>query len=196
MKVTGLSWTAFRLPLLAPFWSAEQRITHREGLLLRLMTDADVVGLGEASPHPALGTQGVDEAEVALSRLAPGLLGADAERLATGLLDDIPPALACGLETAALDALARARRIPLAWLLNDRARATVPVNAIVARETSAAAADEAAAARESGFRCVKLKVGVTAGVEEERARVAAVRTARDAPLLREGLRAHPERPDA
>ena len=177
MKVTSLSWTAFRLPLLAPFWSAERRIIHREGLLVRLTTDADSVGLGEASPHPALGVRGVDEAEVALSRLAPALLGAEAERLLAELPDGIPPALACGLETAALDVLARARRTPLARLLNDRARATVPVNAIVARETSSAAADEAAATREAGFRCVKLKVGVTASIEEERARVAAVRSA-------------------
>lgn len=177
MKVTGLSWTAFRLPLLAPFWSAERRITHREGLLLRLTTDADSVGLGEASPHPALGVRGVDEAREALSRLAHGLLGTDVERLPAELPDGVPPALACGLETAALDALARARRIPLARLRNDRARATVPVNATVARETSAAAAEEAAAAREAGFRCVKLKVGVTASIEEERARVAAVRSA-------------------
>ncbi len=177
MKVTGLSWTAFRLPLRAPFRTSAGEITCREGLLLRLMTDAGIAGLGEASPHPALGIHGIHEAEVALSRLAPGLLGADAERLAAGLPDGIPPSLACALDTAALDAIARAEGVPLARLLNDQARATVPVNATVAAETSAAAADEAAAAREAGFRCVKLKVGTADSPEEERGRVAAVRGA-------------------
>ncbi len=177
MKVSGVSWTAFRLPLRAPFRTAAGRVTHREGLLLRLMTDAGIAGLGEASPHPALGIQAVHEAEVALSRLAPGLLGADVERLTARLPDGIPPALACALDIAALDALARARGAPLARLLNDRARSTAPVNATVTAETAAAAADAATAARKAGFRCVKLKAGITASIEEERARVAAVRTA-------------------
>jgi o-succinylbenzoate synthase len=147
-------------------------------LLLRLMTDAGIAGLGEASPHPALGIQGVHEAEVALSRLASGLLGADADRLAAGLPEGIPPALACALDTAALDAIARSRGVPLARLLNDQARASVPVNATIASETAAAAADEAAAAaREAGFRCVKLKVGMAPNLEGERQRAAAVRRA-------------------
>ncbi|MEK7444045.1 MAG: enolase C-terminal domain-like protein, partial [candidate division NC10 bacterium] len=177
VKVTGLSWTAFRLPLRAPFRTSAGEITCREGLLLRLMTDAGIAGLGEASPHPALGIHGIHEAEVALSRLAPGLLGADAERLAAGLPDGIPPALACALDTAALDAIARAEGVPLARLLNDQARASVPVNATLAAETSVAAADEAAAAREAGFRCVKLKVGMAPNPEGERQRTAAVRGA-------------------
>ncbi len=177
MKVTGLSWTAFRLPLLAPFWSAERRITHREGLLLRLTTDADFVGMGETSPHPALGVGGVDEAIEALSRLAPGLLGADVGRLSAGLPDGIPPALACGLETAALDALARARGLPLARLLCDSPRAAVPVNATIAAESGNEAAAAAAAALAAGFRCIKLKVGMAPDLDGERQRTAAVRGA-------------------
>lgn len=177
MKVTSLSWTTFRLPLLAPFRTATGRVTYREGLLLRLMTDAGIAGLGEASPHPALGVRGVHEAEAALSRLAPGLPGADTQRLAAEIPDSVPPALACALDTAVLDTIARGRGVPLARLLNDRARASVPVNATIAADSEAEAASQATTARDAGCRCVKLKVGVTASIEEERARVAAVRAA-------------------
>ena len=55
MKVTGLSWMTFRLPLRAPFRTANGVMTHREGVLLRLTTASGAVGLGEASPHPAAG---------------------------------------------------------------------------------------------------------------------------------------------
>ncbi|MCH7838185.1 MAG: dipeptide epimerase, partial [Chloroflexi bacterium] len=61
MNVTGLSWTSFRLPLRAPFQTAGGEMTHREGLVLRLRTDAGVVGLGEASPHPAAGPEATHE---------------------------------------------------------------------------------------------------------------------------------------
>ena len=177
MKVTGLSWTAFRLPLRTPFRTSAGEITCREGLLLRLTTGADVVGLGEASPHPALGIQGVHEAEGALSRLAPGLLGADVERLTVGLPDAVPAALACALDTAALDALARARGVPLARLLNNRASGSVPVNAVIAADSDAEAVSQATTARAAGFRCVKLKVGMAPNPEGERQRTAAVRAA-------------------
>ena len=62
------------------------------------------------------------------------------------------------------------------WLERESSE-TVPVNATVALPGAAAAADAAAQARASGFPCVKLKVGMAAGVEAERERVAAVRKA-------------------
>jgi o-succinylbenzoate synthase len=176
VKVTGLSWTTFRLPLRAPFRTAAGEITCREGLLLRLSTDAGIVALGEASPHPALGPAAVREFEETLERLAPGLLGADVDCLEE-LAPKLPPALACALDTAVLDALARARGVSVARLLSERPSASVPVNATIAAESEVQAAAQARAAREAGFRCVKLKVGMARSLEDERRRVAAVRAA-------------------
>lgn len=177
MKVTGLSWTSFRLPLRAPFRTAWGTFTHREGIVLRLCTDAGVVGLGEASPHPALGPGAVREVEETLECLAPRLLGLRVECLEPSPSPDIPPALACALDTAVLDALARARGVSVARLLSESVRASVPVNATIAAESDNGAATEAAAAREAGFRCVKLKVGMARSLEDERRKVAAVRAA-------------------
>jgi L-alanine-DL-glutamate epimerase-like enolase superfamily enzyme len=53
----------------------------------------------------------------------------------------------------------------------------VPVNATIAAESDNDAASEAEAAREAGFRCVKLKVGMARSLDDERRRVAAVRAA-------------------
>ena len=170
MKVTGLSWTSFRLPLRAPFQTAAGEITDRAGLVLRLATDAGVAGLGEASPHPAAGPQAAREIDEALARLAPRLVGAE-----VGCLDEMtpeaPPALACAL------AMAKGRGVSVAQLLGGPARASVPVNATIAAASESEAASQAKAAREAGFACVKLKVGTASSVEEERRRVAAVRLA-------------------
>lgn len=175
MKVTGVSWTSFRLPLRAPFRTARGTFTHREGIVLRLCTDAGVVGLGEASPHPASGAGGLRELEEALASLAPRLLGLRVECLEPSPGPDILPALACALDTAVLDALARVRGLSVARLLSESVRASVPVNATIAAESDQGAATEAAAAREAGFRCVKLKVGMARSLEDERRKVAAVR---------------------
>ncbi len=174
MRVLGLSWTVFRLPLRAPFRTAAGEITRREGLILRLVTDGGIVGLGEASPHPALGSAAVWEVREALARIAPSLLGVELtslERLGPGL----PPALACAIDVAACDALARQRRVSVARLLGGRVRASVPVNATIGA-TSAAEA-RAAAAQAAGFRSVKLKVGASGDMEEQRQTVAALRQA-------------------
>lgn len=175
MKVTALAWTPFRLPLRHPFRTTAALVVHRRGLLLRLVTDTGITGLGEASPHPALGIQGLREAEATLSCLAPTLIGADAERLMDALPDGIPPALACALDTASLDAVAKARGVPLARLLSDAYRRCVPVNATIAADSDHEAASNAAQARQAGFSCVKLKVGMALDAAREKQQVAAVR---------------------
>jgi o-succinylbenzoate synthase len=173
MNVTGLSWMTFRLPLRAPFRTASGVMTHREGLLLRLVTASGYVGLGEASPHPAVAPGAVQELEAELARVGPQLIGADVECLPDVSL----PPLACAIDTAALDLLAQDRGISVAALLSDRARSSVTVNATIGTKEDEAAADEARAAVEAGFTCVKLKVGIADSVAEECLRVAAVRHA-------------------
>ena len=173
MKVARLSWTAFRLPLRSPFQTASGEISHREGLILQLTTDGGIVGLGEASPHPAEPPGTLQKLTNALAEIAPRLLGIEVERLEIGA----PPAVACAIDTAACDAMAQVRGISVARLLCERSLDRVPVNATVAAANTAEAAGLAAAAREAGFTCVKLKVGMAASPNEERGRVAAVRAA-------------------
>ena len=173
MKVAKLSWTAFRLPLRSPFQTASGEMSHREGLILQLTSDDGIVGLGEASPHPAASAGALQKLTNALAEIAPGLLGIEVERLEI----DAPPPLASAIDTAACDAMARARGISIARLLCERPLDRVPVNATVAARRTADAAGLAAAAREAGFTCVKLKVGIAASPKEERGRVAAVRAA-------------------
>jgi o-succinylbenzoate synthase len=175
MNVAGVSWTTFRLPLRVPFRSAAGEIAERRGLVLRLVTDAGVIGLGEASPHPALGPATLREVEAALERIASRLIGSEVGCLDT-LYTNLPPALACALDVAACDALARVQGVSVARLLSDDVRTHVPVNAVISAERAGEAAGQAAAARAAGFPAVKLKVGV-GPIDEERQLVAAVRDA-------------------
>ncbi len=173
MKVARLDWTVFRLPLRAPFETAGGGVTAREGILLRLTTDSGVAGLGEASAMPGAPDGALAEIAAALADVTPGLIGAEVGEFAVEAL----PAVACAIDTAACDALARDRGISVARLLCERPRTRVAVNATLAARSTAYAAERAAAARAAGFTCVKLKVGMAASLDDERGRVAAVRSA-------------------
>ncbi len=164
----------FRLPLRAPFRTASGVMTHREGLLLRIETATGAIRLGEASPHPAAGPGAVRELDTELARVGPHLISAEVDCLPEL---DVPPPLACAIDTAVLDLLGQEGNISVAELLSERPRSSVAVNALIGAEQDDDAVDEAQAAHRDGFGCIKLKVGMGGSSEEERRRVGAVRQA-------------------
>lgn len=182
MSIRGLRWSPYRIPLTGEFTTAHGRTAAREGLILWLETDAGVTGLGEAAPLAELGGGSVHDAAALLAELARRLIGIDCEDLPELLDSELTArpggaAVACGLDTAALDALARGRGVPLARLLVDDAAGVVPVNATVATPSVDGAVAAARRAVEAGFGTVKLKVAVVGSPAAEEERVAAVRAA-------------------
>ena len=183
MKVDRLSWTPYCIPFRRPFVTSHGIQSVRRGFLLRLHTDTGLVGLGEAAPipgSPAGAWSDVGRLIEAVSPRLPGKRLHEAARVPESLGQLHPAALAavrCGLDTAVCDVLARADAVPLAVWLHRQASESVPVNATIALADTASAAEAAARARASGFACVKLKVGMAAGVKAECQRVAAVREA-------------------
>ena len=183
MKVNRLVWTTYRIPFRQPFATAHGAQTERQGVLIQLHTDAGLVGLGEAAPIPGSTSRAQSDVATLLDAVSSSLPDKRLEEVidAMGPVDHLHPAavaaLGCALDTAVCDVLAQAANMPLASWLHRGASETVPVNATIALPDAAAAAEAAATARASGFPCVKLKVGMAAGVEAERERVAAVRQA-------------------
>lgn len=173
MRIARLDWTVFRLPLRASFETAGGAVTEREGIVVRLVTDGGVAGLGEASALPGAPEGALAAIVAALEDIAPELASTDVERF----VPPAPSAVACAIDTAACDALARDRGINVARLLCDSPRTRIAVNATIAARSTADAAAQAAAARDAGFTCVKLKVGMAPSLDDERGRAAAVRTA-------------------
>jgi o-succinylbenzoate synthase len=182
VKLADLRWSRYRLPFAAGFGTAHGEMRVREGLILRLTTDDGTIGLGEAAPLAEFGGGACDQTEALLRSLLPNLRGID--------LDDLMPlldarfgertesaALRCGLDTAALDAQAKTRDLPLAALLTESTpSATVAVNATIG-EPNDAAIDAARGALNRGFRTIKLKIGIGRSVEDEVNRVATMRAA-------------------
>lgn len=167
MRLTHCTVTPYRLPLRQPWITARGGFAVREGWLVRLVTDAGLIGYGDCAPLPQAGTESMDSAAACLSRWAVTLPGLSLEvalgRIAASVVE--APAACCGLETALLDLLAQQARLSLARWLNPRSSAAVKVNAVLGGLDSQTV-ERALAAVAEGYSVLKLKVGLAAGHEE------------------------------
>jgi o-succinylbenzoate synthase len=163
--------TPFALGLERPLSTARGDITVRSGFVVRGTVDGET-GVGEAAPLPEW-TESVDDCRRALD-LVDDLGGA----LSSGVLDDAPAARHA-VSLALFDARARGEGVSLARFLagpSGRVAGAVPVNATVGDGSERETADAVVDAVESGYDCVKLKVGV-GGVDRDVARLVAAREA-------------------
>lgn len=190
-----LSLERVRARLRAPFAAAWGTIGEREILVVRLEADDGTVGWGEAAPLPGYGCAAVDQIWAALERYRGALAragdGSRDQHLATcAAASNLPEALAA-VDLALWDLEGRRAGQPVwqmlvaqgAWDITrnisghypnvPRQPPSVPVNATVAAEDPATVADEVAAHRGEGFRCVKVKVALG----DDSARLAAARSA-------------------
>jgi o-succinylbenzoate synthase len=165
MIVRGFIIEPYRLPLRAPWRSARGDREVRDGWLLRARTD-HLEGFGDCAPLPAAGTEQPAEALAWLQRLRDEARG---QPVATCLkrLDSLPcpPAARCAVETALLDLMARAGRLPLARLLDPDAVSAVAANASVGAADGGLIA-RCNAALDQGFRVLKVKAGMLPVAEE------------------------------
>jgi o-succinylbenzoate synthase len=168
--------TPYELDLDPPLVTAEERLQRRNGVLLKWGTDP--VGLGDAAPLPPF-TEPLNECTVALERAErafekAGWRGAlrVVSRTRNGQLRF--PAARHAVVLALLDRRAKRAGRSLTRELAGQPGRPVAVNATIGDGSPAETADAAAAARESGFPAVKVKVGKRS-IEGDSSRLEAVR---------------------
>jgi L-alanine-DL-glutamate epimerase-like enolase superfamily enzyme len=170
-----LSQTTLRFA--SPLTTSYATLTERPLIQIALTGDDGVTGHGEAAPLEPYDGVSVARVVEALERYMP-ILAASAGRKPGELLDacraadDLPHAIAA-LDIAFWDLAGQRAGQPISALLSDRSATSVPVNASIAAEDRAGAAEAAAAAVHDGYHCLKVKVGVG----DDAGRVAAVRAA-------------------
>jgi L-Ala-D/L-Glu epimerase / N-acetyl-D-glutamate racemase len=164
-----------KLDLKRPIETSYGEALERELIAVSLTGDDGVTGYGEAAPLEPYDGISIARTEKALLSYAhvlaeSGDLNGAQLIEACRAVDDLPQALAA-IDLALWDRGGRIRGRPIAELLTDDPACEVRVNATVAALDRATVSEEAAAAAEAGFECIKLKVGVG----DDAARVAAAR---------------------
>jgi o-succinylbenzoate synthase len=179
VRIVRASVTPIRLALATPLATARGTLRAREGALLSLTTASGATGWGEALPLPGFGLETAREANRALERVAPGLVGSAPADLDAALDAALPLAMRAKSARAAADAAlhdlaAREAGVDAASLLGPERRERIAVSALVRGDDANAAAADARRAVGRGFRTLKLKLLAGDLVRDEE-RVAAVR---------------------
>ncbi len=176
MKIEEVNILPYRAQLVRPLFTAKGIVEERLGFLLRLRDSSGAEGWGEAGPiHWMEGN--LAECGRALQRLS-SLAGRSQEdfRERVTSLTRAYPETACALDTALLDLDARAHGVSLCDLLANGSVgcATPRVSALLTQTTPKRIAAEVTSRAESGYDCVKIKVG-SGSMWEDVERLAAVR---------------------
>jgi muconate cycloisomerase len=155
--------------------------TESPFLIVRLHTDAGLVGLGEVSCTPGWsGEDQVTAAHFIHAMIEPRLVGQDPraiERLTAVIRRAVAanPFTKSAIEMALWDILGKAAGLPVYRLLGGPVRDAVPTKFSVSGQKPERAAEIAAWAVAQGFTAMKVKVGIDP--DEDVARVRAVRDA-------------------
>jgi L-Ala-D/L-Glu epimerase len=172
-----LTVTQSTLKLREPLHAAWGTLTERQVLTVSLTDAKGLTGYGDVAPLEPYDGVSVARVLEALERHRAALEPLDGldGRLAAGCCsdaDELPAALSA-IDLALWDLSGKRKDVPVAQLLAPEPSTQVRVNAVLSAPDRMGAAQEAHAAVQSGFRCLKLKVGVG----DDAGRVAAVRAA-------------------
>ncbi|WP_263786483.1 o-succinylbenzoate synthase [Salinibacter grassmerensis] len=176
----------YELPLTAPLRLGNEEVTRRRGVLVWLATEQGPVGWGDAAPLPGFSDETVadveEHARTALPRwtgtsLFDAQAGLDATLQELPFGADAPSSFRFAVESAVVSAAAAIHETSVPEMMGTP-RQTVALNALLPRSGANGPA-QAVRRQEEGYQAIKVKVGAE-GVEEDAARVRAIREALDA----------------
>jgi L-alanine-DL-glutamate epimerase-like enolase superfamily enzyme len=163
MKVRSIDIFYFDIPLLHPFKISIGTMHGANDVLVRLETDAGLVGWGEACPFPPI-TGETQETNVAAARnLRDLLIGRDPLAIGAflgeaGRLVNANPSAVAAFDMALHDIAGRAAGLPLYRLLGGE-RTAIETDITADLDTPERMAERAGGFVAAGFRKIKVKVG-------------------------------------
>jgi len=181
MRITRLEAIPVRLPLKAGLTTRTAHGEHvvSQYVIVRLHTDAGLVGLGEASVAAIWSGETSRGAVAAIEQcLGPALVGADplqlnALRLRMDEAIKFNPFTKSAVEMALWDLLGKASKVPVYQLLGGKVRDRIPIKMMIGAFDPPQAVELAKRFLNWGVRCLKVKVGIDPA--SDLARVRAVR---------------------
>lgn len=175
VRLTGYRLGHVRIALRHHFATALRSVTHADDIVLRIETDAGVVGWGEAPPTPQI----TGETHETLRAAIPEQLGAiegvdllDRDEVARRLEFAVPgnTSARAAVDIAVHDAVARSLGVPLVVLLGGLPK-TLVTDLTISLDSPEAMA--AAAAESVGFDLLKVKLGGDVALDVARLRAVA-----------------------
>jgi len=145
--------------------SADRVVTQLSSTVVKLVTDAGIIGWGEVCPlGPAYLPSFAEGARAAVKELAPALLGLDPRNV--GLVNERMDSVLRGhgyakspIDTACWDVLGKATGLPVSMLLGGQRQESYPLYIAVPLRSADEMADYVVAKRAAGVHRFQLKIG-------------------------------------
>jgi muconate cycloisomerase len=169
MKISELEVIPFTLPYKTPFRMSTGLIHTADNVLVKIIADNGLVGLGEAQPVP--GMQGCSETQKSICEVintfySPILLGKDPSDISAIMkaleliLYDCRYAVA-SVCNGLYDLLAKSLNVPLYNLLGGLYSKQIEMVWPIGIQSTTEVEEEVRAAKKNGYRKIKIKVGAT-----------------------------------
>jgi L-alanine-DL-glutamate epimerase-like enolase superfamily enzyme len=165
MKITRVEAIPFRIPYKIPLkWGLSGYLEAAEHVLVRVHTDAGIVGMAEATPRPTIyGESQASILHAIREWFAPMIIGLDpahTERI-WAKFESIHwnPTAKGAIDLALYDAAARSRNIPL-WEMLGGFSDRLPVSWMLGMRPVSEMVQESAGMRAKGIKAFKVKVGL------------------------------------
>jgi muconate cycloisomerase len=171
MKIKYIEPIAVILPMIKPVKMSFEEVSSARNLLVRLETNAGIVGWGEAASAPTMTGETMEGMVAAARHLAPMLesLPADEIGMAMARCDRYlygNHAAKSAIEMALHDALGRTTGKPVHELLGRSLRSRVSVLRMIGTGDADADIEEAKCRKAEGYVAYKIKVGVAGPLED------------------------------
>jgi hypothetical protein len=165
LRIKDVEIYAFDVPLVEPFRVSLGVITAANDVLVRIITDSGLVGLGEASPYAPI-TGDTQDTDLMMARSIREMikgknpLAVDALITEIGHIVHSSPSIVAAFDMALMDIVGKAAGLPLFRLLGGD-KATFESDVTVGIDAPEKMAASAAGHVAKGYKNIKLKVGST-----------------------------------
>ena len=179
MRITRVETIPVRVPLRAGLTTKTAHGEHVDShyVIVRLRTDAGLVGLGEATVDPLWSGETAKGFVIAVEQiLAPLLVGADPMELTVlrSRMDrklKLNPFTKAAIDMALWDLAGKAAGVPVCQLLGGKVRSAIPIKMVVGAFDVRKAVELAERFLKWGVKCLKVKVGLDPAGDVERVKV-------------------------
>ena len=176
MRITQIEPIPVRVPLKAGLTTKTAHGEHIDSpyVIVRIHTDTDLVGLGEATVAPRWSGETSRGCVAAIEELiAPALVGADPTQINSlrAIIDKeikLNPFTKAAVEMALWDLSGKAAGVPVYQLLGGQVRDEIPIKMVVGAFDVPQAVSLAERFLDWGVRCLKVKVGLDPEIDLQR----------------------------
>lgn len=174
LKIKDIEIYYFDIPLTQPFKIAIGTVTAASDVLVRIITDSGLIGLGEASPFLPITGETQETNITAARHIRDMLLGKDPLAIESHLREMRPfmhtnPSIVAAFDMAFYDLLGKVTGLPLYRLLGGD-RTNLESDITVDLDEPQIMAKRAKEFVDRGFRTIKVKVGQSPQLDEARLR--------------------------